>query len=349
MKSSRGDFSILFLVFFLLVIYGLFSYYMRTPQYTAHMIELAYKSREPQIIGSCIDLKAVVNHAYDDLTGNMYKGSKMPQNIIELYEQYYRLVKRPVCSGTVKYINDFIATGKWPNSAEQPLLRGRELGIDYEELLLRSLLRDTKVISFGALEQNDDGNVILSVTVKDHYTEMPFVLQLLLVRGSNGLYHVTRILNYSSYLLYVRSLCRNDIEQYRVQTGEQIKKDNDTFLKLQMKFVQCASCLTPDASDKQRQSVVSLINDEIIPAYEQHLNYLRSLKVPTGAVHLNRLRIKSTELTIKSWREYAEGISENNQALVSSAENIHKKAMVIEQKVRDNITDVPALFMPDTP
>lgn len=312
------------------------------------MVRLAYQSRAPQIIDNCFDLPSIIGNCYDDVTEGLYTNSKMPQNITDLYVQYYKLVKKPVCAGTLKLIDGYLATGKWPDTSEQIMLRGRELGIDYDELINRSLLRDTKVVKIGSL-QASDGSYILPVTVSDKYTNTDFVLQLLLNQDDNGIYRVTKIVNYHNYLLHVNTLCQEDLDRYIHATGTVIKEYNDRFTKLQIQFKTLADRLAPDAAPQERLELAAFIDGKVVPIYKQRLVYLQSLNVPVGAKHLHALRLKSNELTIEAWHEYAQGIAQNDQTKISAAENIHKQAMEIEQKVKDILLKMPALFMPDTP
>lgn len=62
------------------------------------------------------------------------------------------------------------------------MLKGRQLGIDYTELINRSLLFNISFKEIKSIETIDDNSVMATILVADKYTDTNFDLKLKLVK-----------------------------------------------------------------------------------------------------------------------------------------------------------------------
>lgn len=333
-----------------LIFYAAFILFMRTPWYTAMQLKFAYKNNNVAMLVQDINMASVVYAGYDDVTGDLFTyNTSMQPKAKQIFDQFYKLIKEDICNGTLQMINSYLKNDTWADPSKTSVLKGRDLGIDYDELLDRSMLRNTAVRKIGTLLKDDNNNYILPVTVADRYTNTDYVLQLQLERNAVGMWQVTKILNYHDYLIHVRELCDVDINSYIKDTRDRNAQDNKQFQALQIKFQALTKPLTGNDSQAKRTQVQNFITQQIIPAYASHENYLQNVNVPSGALHLHMLRLQSTSKTIEAWKYYADGIGKNSKADLAKAEYNHQITLTLEQKVSDIINKMPALFVPEIP
>ncbi|WP_432748598.1 hypothetical protein [Pectinatus frisingensis] len=336
--------------FVFLLCYTGFIFFMYTPWYTATQLKFAYKNHNIVMLTNSVNIDSVVSSGYDDLTGDLFTyNSNIPPKVKQIFNQFYQLIKTPVCSGTLKIIDDYLKNNVWNDPTGTSVLKGRELGIDYDELVERSMLRNTAIHSFGKLTKNENGDFILPLTVADRYTDTDFTLELLLQKTASGTWQVTKIINYHEYLLHVRDLCDNDIVAYVKDTKDKTAEYNRAFQSLQTQFQNLTKNINSSISKTQRQQIQYFIVNKIIPTYKTHEAYLQDVDVPSGALHLHILRLQSNAKTIQAWQYFAQGIADDSPAMLAKAEKNHQEALTLEQKVSDIINKMPALFVPEIP
>ena len=118
----------------------------------------AYKAGDANTFRRHVDLNSVTLKAYDDLTSDLFKyDTQLSDRERSLFENFYVLIRRQMCNGAVKVINTYLDTGEW--TLPGGILKGRQLGIDYDILLDRSLIRHTSLIDLEGVEiQDEDRN-----------------------------------------------------------------------------------------------------------------------------------------------------------------------------------------------
>ncbi|TCS80114.1 hypothetical protein [Pectinatus cerevisiiphilus] len=333
-----------------LLFYACFVFFMHTPWYTAAQFKFAYHNHNTAILMRTIDLESVISNGYDDVTCDLFiYNSNIQPKTKQTFEQFYKLIKKDICDGTLVMIDKYLKDNVWHEPTGTSVLKGREMGIDYDELLERSMLRNTSIKGIGSLSKDDNGNYILPVTVADRYTDTDFVINLLLQKNTEGIWKITKIINYRNYLEHVRNLYNADITTYINDTKAQTAEYNRTFQGIQLKFQAMTKPIGANISNDQRAQIQKFILSEVIPAYTSHENYLQNVNVPPGASHLHMLRLQSNAKTIEAWKYFAEGIGKDSKDDLSKAECSHQEALVLEQKVSDIMNKMPALFVPEIP
>lgn len=332
------------------IIYALFLFFVHTPWYTAMQLKFAYKNHNLAVLTRTIDLPSLVSEGYDDTTSDVFTyNSTMPAQTKQGFILLYKLIKKDVCDGTVQMISTYLKNDVWCDPTGTSVLKGRELGIDYDELIERSMLRNTSIRKIGFLTKDDNNNYILPVTVADRYTNTDFILKLQLQKSSDNLWHVAKIMNYHDYLLHVRDLCNTDVASYIKDTKGPIAEYNRKFQTLQVKFQLMTKPIGSTIPQNKRKQVADFINSEVVPAYKSREDYLQNVNVPSGATHLHMFRLQSNAKTMEAWKYFAQGISDGSTGDLAKAESLHQEALVLEQKVSDIISKTPALFTPEIP
>ncbi|MBB5337194.1 hypothetical protein [Pectinatus brassicae] len=330
-----------------LIVYMLFVLYMQTAGYAAAQLKFAYKNNNNEILNRYIAMPTIVNSAYDDVTGDLFTAIPMKPETKKRFDLFYKLIKPDLCRGTLQMIADYLQEHRWPQPSRTSILKGRDMGIDYEELLTRSLLRSTKIKAIGSINTGTNGEKLLPLTVIDRYTGTEFELQLLMQPNDQGTWQVVKIINYHDYLTYVRNACQNDIRTYLENTKSKTTAYNKQFNGLQQQFKNMTKDFSYNMPGSNRSQLYAFIKNSIIPAYLSHENYLQQVNVPAGAQHLHILRLQSNAKTIIAWQDFAAGMKDKDKKKLSVAEKNYQEALVLEQKVSDIVNKMPALFVPD--
>ena len=321
----------------------------------------AYKAGDMRTFRRHVDLNSITLAAYDDLTGDLFKyDTQLSDRERSLFENFYVLIRRQMCQGAVKVINTYLDTGQWTLPGE--ILKGRQLGIDYDILLDRSLIRHTSLVDFAGVEHHGE-EATASFTVVEDYSQAPFTLKVTLKDLANESYNVggqevdifghkfkfpgfsfnlggsdwkvVRVDNYKEYLDAVSPLLRTNLATYIDDTAEIVYRYNGTFDAEQNEFISLQRTPSGIMTDSQRVNVSAYINDVIIPSLENRQAELDAVPVPQGAQFLAQLRQESTRVTIMAWQAYDRGITANSSIALDEAESLHKQELVLDQRIEE--------------
>ena len=348
-ENKIGCFFIIIVLIAALIGAGYYAYYNHThsPEYTLKRLQTAFDERDIEEIHKYVDLKSVLSPNYkvlcDDIFAHDTIYTEQERNV---YQTFYEIIEPIITDGTIQSINKYIQTGNWQRYNYNSMLKGRQLGIDYAELINRSLLFNINFKEVKSMEQIDDTHVAVVLAVMDKYTETNFDLKVTLTKDEDNVWKVTSVDNYQEYLNTISKLYHDDITSYLSATKADLDRSNARFAQLQSEFVILAEGLKNNPSESQRALLKSYIENKIIPAYQDWYNYLQNNQIPLGARHLHELRLESASYSIQAWKKYADGIYKSDYKELGEAERIHNKAMETEQKVTDTINNMPALFMP---
>ena len=314
-----------------------FFFYTRTPEYALKQAFVALEEKNSTHFQQYVNLKLLTSKAYDDLTVDLfaYDATLTPQSKV-LFEKFYILVKPELTSGSIDTILNRIETGVWvlPNGTD--ILKGRQLGIDFERFLERSQLRNTTLVSLGSMERNGN-SAIAHLSIQEDYTQTPFTMDLAMERNEDGYWQVAYIMNYKAHLNTVAPLQNKDIAEY-IQTTQDIVDTNNLILaEQQEQFKSIMETSDGVLSETQRMSAMELLQDEVIPTLKKRQKDLDEIPVPQGAAYLSRLRQQSTEATIKTWQHLIKALKGNNQKEYETTETLHKHQLEIELRIEDII------------
>ncbi len=366
-RRRRERLFVLFL--FILALSGVFLYhsvYTKTPEYAMQEMISAYKSGDAETFRRHVDLNSITLKAYDDLTSDLFKyDTNLSERERSLFENFYVLIRRQMCQGAVKVINTYIDTRQWTLPGE--ILKGRQLGIDYDLLLDRSLIRQTSLIELESVEHLGE-EAAATFSVVEEYTQVPFVLKVTLKDLANESFNVggseveffgqkfnlpgftfnlsgsdwkiVSVDNYRGYLDAVSPLLRKNLADYIDATEEIVYRYNQTFESAQNTFISMQKSSYGIMTTDQRAEVSAYITDTLIPALESRQAELDEVPIPQGAQYFAGLRQESTRVTILAWQSYIKGITENSAADLDTAASLHKQELVLEAVTR-NLPELP--------
>ena len=377
-RRRRRERLIFLLILILATSIGIWHYTSRTktPVYAVNEIMTAINEGDLKTFSRRIDLISITKSAYDDLTGDMFKKDEnLSTSERLLFENFYVLVRPQICAGAVKVINTKIETGNW--TLPEEILKGRQLGIDFELLLERSLIRNTKIISVENIKHLGD-KATVDVNVVEETTNTPFTLKVTLENFSkvswqmassdfeffgqnwnfpglsfdleDNAWKVASIDNYKEYLETVTPIIQSALDEYIDATAEIVSYYNYLFSIEQSNFIVMQKTSTGIRSYEQRAKISDYIQGTIIPTLESRQAELDQIEIPNGAMYLANLRNESTQVTIEAWKAYAQGLLDDDSVEFARAASIHKQELILDQRVEEVIKNsAVAKNLPDLP
>jgi hypothetical protein len=314
--------------------------YARTPEYTMKEVQAAIQSRDREKFARYVNLDLLTQKAYDDLTADLFAYDEtLTSKTRSTYERFYRTVKPELTRGTAEIISRRIADGEWTSPQGADIIKGHQLGIDYERFLERTHLRTTKLVGVSHITRNG-ATATAELEVLEETTQTPFTLTAVLEEAPDGHFQVSYLKNYKDYLDAIAPRIAEDIESYTESTQDIVDKSNDTFLSEQAKFKLLSKTEDGHLGDSKRQELVQLIEQEIIPSLQSRQDQLDAIDVPAGATYLAEQRKLATRLTIESWQHYANALKAAPEAGApefEAAEALKKQSLAADARVDDII------------
>ena len=363
----------------LIIICGAFLYFSvftKTPEYAMRELAAAYKAGDAKTFRRHVDLNSITLQAYDDLTGDLFKyDTQLSDRERSLFENFYVLIRRQMCNGAVKVIDTYLETGEWTLPGD--ILKGRQLGVDYDLLLDRSLIRHTSFIDLETVEHRGDEATATFGVVED-YTQTPFTLIVTLKDLTNESFNVgsadfelfgrkvkfpglsfnlggsdwkvVSVDNYREYLDTVSPILKQNLADYIDATAEIVYRYNNAFAEDQDIFITLQRSPYGIMTTQQRAETSDYITNTIIPSLESRQAELDQIPVPQGAQFLAHLRQESTRVTIMAWQSYITGITENSAAALDTAASLHKQELVLDQRIEEIVhNSAVARNLPELP
>ena len=312
-------------------------FYTRTPEYALKEVQRAIETRDKDTFAYYVNLELVTNQAYDDLTRDLfaYDSTLTPQTRV-LFEKFYVLVKPELTRGTQEAILRRIESGLWTLPDGLDILKGHQLGIDFERFLARTQLQNTTLVSIDRVTHSDT-TATAEVTVKQDDTDQTFTLAVILEEAEDGHYQVAYIKNYRAYLDTISPLVNGDIATYIDATKPIVDDFNETFAAQKSRFTRMNKTDDGRLTKKQREAIADFLEDDVIPALKRRQAKLDEVDVPAGAGYLARQRQKSTEITISAWQHYIKGLRQNSAREYDTAETLMKQELAIDLRIDDII------------
>ncbi|MBR6012364.1 MAG: hypothetical protein IK062_01105 [Selenomonadaceae bacterium] len=379
-RRRRRKFERAFVIFLLILgLSGIVWYitsYTKTPSYSMNEMFEAFQENDVENFRSHLELPTITAKAYDDLTVDLFKyDTQLSDRERSLFENFYVLIRTQMCQGAIKVINKKLDSGQW--TLPEEMLKGRQLGIDFDLLLERSLIRHTSILGVENVIHN--GNTATAdIKVVEDYSQIPFTLKVTLQNFSSASWQVGqkifelggksfvfpgmsftfgksdwRIIsvdNYREYLDAVSPTLKKDLADYIDATSEIVNRYNESFLQEQNAFITMQRTPYGIMTDSQRAGIANYINQVIIPMRQYRQNELDAVPIPKGATYLSNLRKESTAVTISAWQSYARGLLENNSAAFDTAESLHKQELALDQRIEELVhNSAVTRNLPDLP
>ena len=314
-----------------------FAFFLRTPEYALTSAQEAWARQDTETFKHFVNLNLLTSRAYDDLTVDLfaYDATLTPQTRV-MFEKFYILIKPQLTQGTEAAILSRMTAGEWLLPEGTDILKGRQLGIDYERFLERSQLRNTTLLAVEKVERNGP-TATAALRIREDYTQTEFLLELSMEQAEDGHWQVAYIKNYRQYLDTIAPLQNQHISQYIEATKGIVTTFNEIFRDQQIQFQYLTGTAKGKLSDYQRGELQTLIRDYVIPSLTERQKELDAVPVPPGAQYLAVQRKLSTETALSAWEHFLKGLKEDDPSEFDTAEALHKQALAIDLRVDDII------------
>ena len=338
-RQERRRLSLVFFIFAALIgaVVWYFFFFIRTPEYALEQIQQAITEHDEEKFNHYVNAELLASRAYDDLTIDLFAyDSELTPKTKAMFEKFYILIKPQLSAGLENAALTRISSGSWSLPEGTDILKGRQLGIDFERFIERSQVRNTSLVKVGKVEHNGR-SATAEIEIIEDYTQTSFILQLAMEQADDGHWQAAYIKNYKVYLDKISPLQNQDIADYIAATKSIVKNSNEHFEVFQNQFKRMNSSKSGHLSKQQKQNLAALIEDDIIPSLQERQTRLDAVSVPAGAQYLARQRQQSTETSIKAWQHYIKGLREDSPAEFATAETLHKQELAIDLRVQDII------------
>ena len=338
-KSHNRTATMLAIIMLALAVGSILWYFFihaRSPEYALDEIRDAVLSQDAEKFERYVNLDLATGKLYDDVTRDLFTEdtSLTPQTRAKA-TSFYQLIKPQVSAGIKTTLLSYAASGEW--QLPGGLLRGRQLGIDFENFLERTQLKNITPVAIEGVDR-DGSTATARIKAKDETTQTELTLLVAMEQSADGHWQVAYIKNYRDCLDRLLPLCQRDMNAYIQDSAPIVEQYNKKFDQLQRRFKQLTT--TPwDSSGilpkNQTDSLKNLIKTGIIPTLKERQQKLSALTVPPGARYLSQLRAESTELSITAWEHFLKGLETDAPAEYDTAETVHKEALDVELRIDD--------------
>lgn len=317
--------------------FGLWHFFFAsTPEYALAQLDNAIKNHDQDTITKYCNLESICSKAYDDLTRDMFAhDNNLSDETKVMFETFYVKIKPQLVNETSGFILEYMLSGTWPQPTGEDILKGRQLGIDYDYLLERAQLRNTELVKIDHI--NRSGNeVVAKILVRDKYTDTIYGLQLMMVKN-DGTWQVTEILNYRDYLDFLGPIQEAGIKKYIKETASIIDKYNSILEAQQTRFKRLDKTTDGVLTANMRSKMVSYIRSDIIPALEKRQQELDMVSLSDGAQYLAGQRKASTRMSIAAWEHFITALETDDPNEFNISNSFHKNAMDLDYRINDII------------
>lgn len=309
-------------------------FYADTPEYAAEKLVSAVSNHDTAEVQQYCNLDRVCSHVYDDLTRDMFIADKtLSDDTKVMFEQFYVKVKPQILEETKPLLLSYIADGNWPVPGGSNVLKGRQLGVDYEYLVERSQLRNLEFMELESVTRTDL-TAIARIQVKDTYTGTLYSLNLLLEQGEDN-WQVTKIINYRELLDFLYPIQRAGTLEYVQATQSVIDKYNDILDIQQTNFKKMIVTKNGTLTKDQRTKLSAYIQSDIVPALEKRQQELDTVTVNDGAQYIAKLRQQETQLSLSQWQHFLAGIANDDLTELNQAKAYHQQALDVQHRIDD--------------
>ncbi|MDO4203679.1 MAG: hypothetical protein Q4D07_04145 [Selenomonadaceae bacterium] len=326
--------------------------YARTPDYALKQISDALESKDGEKFDRYVKLDAITMVAFDDLTTTLFQyDHSLTPSTHKKFLDFYQHIKPQLAQGTAETIRRFVSTGEWSLPTGADLLKGRQLGIDYDRFLERSQLRNTELLSLESVSVNSSktDEAVGKIKIRDKYTGTEFTMDILLERQSDGRWCVIALENYRDYLSAVTDKQVSDISAYIEATQPVVDEYNSRFISQRERFRSIVRQGRP-MSDIQIQQMKQLVLGETVPDLKARQEKLNSFDIRAGSQYLSSLRRQSTDLTIAAWVHLIAGLEKEDYTELNLAETLHKQMLEVDLRIEDVINhNTVSQEMPEVP
>ena len=248
--------------------------------------------------------------------GVLYSEKNMPSDAEESIKNFMQMLRNPMILTLKSAIDSYIATGDLKAEENKGVV----------ELLEKTGLNDAEIRDVKNIQTNDaDKNeAFADLIIYQPEFDKEFSLQLVLSRGKDKQWQVSRVQNFKEYIEEISLARFAQLDEYLVKAVEINSRHDASIREAEQKYGMILA-VGNLAQDKTRTELKVLINDVFKKDWEARKQELFSLKVPKNAMPLQNLYLRICDLSIDAAQDYAKWMDDKNPVTIKSAEEkIHQ-------------------------
>ncbi len=288
-----------------------------TPEYAIKTIQQSIEEHDTKNFYRAVNVDGVLDSSYEGIINGLTSSQFLSTpDAKENVKDFMNSLRAPLILSLKGAIDSYVAKGDLET----------EKNIGVAELLDRTGLNDAKIRDIKNIEVSDaDKNeAFADVIIYQPDLEREFAIQLILSRGAEGQWQVSRVQNFKEYVEEIGQARRAKLEEYLAKAGEINSRHDAIINEAEKKYGLILAAGNLSKKDT-RLELKTLVNDVFKKDWEERKQELFSLQMPKDAESLHSLYMKICDLAIAAANDYAKWLDDNNPATIKAAEEkIHQ-------------------------
>ena len=283
-----------------------------TPDYAIKAVSESIKDHDVTEFHRVVDVDGVLNSGYEGLVDGVTAASLLSTpDAKEEVKNFTQMLRTPLMLSLKAAIDSYVATGDFGDTQNSGVM----------ELIELTGLNDIEVRGVKNIEPNDANKEEAFADLIIYQPELgrEFPIQIVLSRGADNRWQVTRVQNFQEYVAQVLQARRIQLDEYLAKAGEINAKHDMAIREGERKYGTILS-LGNLGQDKTRAELKSLVNDVLKKDWEARKEELFNLHVPKTAAPLHNLYMNICDLAISAAQDYAKWLDDKNIATIKAAE-----------------------------
>lgn len=297
--------------------YYYFHVHNDTPEYAIETISRAIDDHDLKEFHRAVDVDGVLDSGYDGFVdGVTATDSIATPDAREAIKDFTQMLRAPMIAALKTAIDSYVSTGKL----------NTEENVGVIEMLERTGLNQIEVRGVKNVQLNDADRDEAFADVRIFQPELngEFPLQIVLKRGEDDRWQVTRVQNFGEYIAQIAKARRFKLGEYLAQAGEINMRHEAIIRDSEQKYNAILAAGTL-GDNKTRAELKTLIVETFQKDWESRKEELFGLRVPKDAETLHNLYMRICDLWIAAAQDYAKWMDDKNASTIKSAEDkIHQ-------------------------
>ena len=304
----------------------------RTPDYALNMLSDSIKSHDSRTFNRVVDIDRVLDSSYNGFVDGLIESDQaMSPEAREAITNFTQMLRVPIINSLKTAIETYVESGNF----DQANMEDDEHFMAASDIMERAGLSrlEFRKVDNITVDPNDNDRAFADMRFYQPEASDDFVFKVVLERGDDDNWRITRIENFREFTEIVAKIRRIALDQYLAQTSEINLRHDQTIREAEQKYGTILS-LGSLGQDQTRFDLKVLLTDVVKKDWEVRKQELFSVEVPKAAETLQNLRMKICDLSIESAEDYAKWMEDKKSATAKSAEDKRKQVQVLMDEER---------------
>lgn len=297
--------------------YYYFHVHTDTPACAIEAVSESIAHRDVKEFNRAVNVDSVLDSGYEGFADGLAAvDSTATPETQETLRNVTRMLREPMMLSLKAAVDSYVATGKL----------NPEKNVGVLEILERAGLNDSEIRAVKNVEVNDANKNEAFADVMVYQPELgrDFPIEIVLSRGKDNRWQVTRVKNFQDYVAQILKARREQLNQYLAQAAEINARHDVTIRAAESKYGLILSAGS-FAQDKTRAELKTLLDDTFKRDWEARKQELFGLHVPKDAEALHNLYMRICDTWLDAGRDYSRWLDDNNALTIRAAEEkIHQ-------------------------